>query len=48
MLNDDYTSPSLIGLDDKKSQLEALQVVREGATVQSKEFTAEDEGIDKN
>ena len=48
MDSDDYTAPSLIGLDTKEKQLEALQIVREGATVQYKELVVEDERIDKN
>ena len=46
MDSDDYTLPSLIGLDTKEKQLEALQIVREGATAQHKELVAEDERID--
>ena len=42
-----YISPSLVGLDTKKVQLEALQVVQEGATFQFKELADEDERIDK-
>jgi len=42
-----YTSPSLVGLDTKATQLEALQIVREGATFQYKELAKEDERIDK-
>ena len=36
-----------VGLDTKEKQLEALQIVREGTTVQHKELIAEDERIDK-
>ena len=36
MDSDDYTAPSLIGLDTKEKQQEALQIVRESATVQYK------------
>jgi len=41
-----YISPSLIGLDTKQAQLEALQVVREGATFEYKELADEDDSID--
>ena len=41
-----YVSPSLIGLDTKKAQLEALQIMREGATFQYKELADEDDRID--
>ena len=47
MIKNDYVSPSLVGLDDKKVQLRALQVVKEGSTRQHKELNAEDKGIDK-
>ena len=47
MDSDDYTAPSLIGLATKEKQLEVLQIVREGATVQHKELVAEDDRIDK-
>ena len=33
MDRDDYTPPSLVGLDTKKVQLEALKIVSEGVTV---------------
>ena len=46
MDSDDYIAPSLIGLDTKEKQLEALQTVREGATVQHEELVAEDDRID--
>jgi len=42
-----YTSPSLVGLDMKKAQLETLHVVREGATFQFKELAEEDDCINK-
>ena len=32
MDSEDYTAPSLIGLDTKEKQLESLQIVRESAT----------------
>ena len=48
MDSDDYTAPLLIGLDTKENQLETLQIVREGVTVQYKELVAEDDRIDKN
>ena len=41
-------SPSLVGLDIKKAQLEVLQVVREGAMFQRKELADGDERINKN
>jgi len=41
-----HLSPSLIGLDTKQVQLEALQVVREGATFQYKELADEVDRID--
>ena len=44
--SDDYTTPSLIGMYTKEEQLEALQIVREGATTQHKELVVEDERID--
>ena len=47
MDSDDYTSPSLIGLDTKEKQLEALQIVREGATAQYTDLVSEDERINK-
>jgi len=40
-----YVSPSLIGLDTKQAELEALQVVREGGTFQYKELADEDDRI---
>ena len=43
----DYVSPLLIGLDTKKTQLEALQHVREGATLHHKELTEEDTRMEK-
>ena len=46
--SDDYTASSLIGIDTKKAQLEVLQIVREGVTIQHKELVAENERIDKN
>jgi len=42
MASREYTTQSLIGLDTKTSQLEALQHVREGATLHHKELTEED------
>ena len=45
--SDDYTASSLIGIDTKKAQLEVLQIVREGVTIQHKELVAENERIDK-
>ena len=36
MDSDDYIAPSLVGMDTKEKQLEALQIVREGATAQNK------------
>ena len=47
MSNGAYTSPSLVGVDTTKAQLEALQVVREGTTFQFKELADEDERINK-
>jgi len=47
MTSDDYKSPSLDGLDSKEAQLEALQVVREGATLHYKKLIVEDERINK-
>ena len=47
MDSDEYIAPSLIGLDTKEKQLEALQIVREGATAQHKELVAEDDRIDR-
>ena len=47
MDSDVYTAPSLIGLDTKEKQLEALQIVREGTTAQHEELVAENECIDK-
>ena len=47
MSNSAYTSPSLVGLDTKKAQLESLQVVQEGATFQFKKLSDEDERIDE-
>ena len=47
MNSDDYISPSLVGLDTKEDELEALQVIREGANFQYKELGAEDERIVK-
>ena len=47
MDSDDYTALSLIGLNTKKSQLEALQIVREGATAQYTELVTDDERINK-
>ena len=47
MDSDDYIAPSLIGLDTNEKQLEALQIVREGATAQHKKLAAEDDRIDK-
>ena len=44
--NNDCIAPSLIGFDTKRTPLEALQIVREGTTVQYKELIAEDERID--
>ena len=44
--NNDCIAPSLISFDTKKTSLEALQIVREGTTVQYKELIAEDERID--
>ena len=46
MDSDDYTVPSSIGLGTKEKQLEALQIVWEGASAQHKELVAEDERID--
>ena len=43
----DYTSPSLVGLDNKQSQLEALQIVRAGATRSHRELADEDERMEK-
>ena len=43
--SDDYTAPSLVGLDTKKKQLEALQIDRKGVTTQHKELVAEDNRI---
>jgi len=42
-----FTSPSLVGLNTKATQLEALQIVREGTTFQYKKLAEEDERIDK-
>ena len=47
MDSDNYTAPSLIGLDTKEKQLEALQLFREGITAQHKKLVAEDGRIDK-
>ena len=47
MDSDDYTAPSLIGLDTKENQSQASKIVRKGATAQHKEFVSEDERIDK-
>jgi len=43
-----YISLYLVGLSTKATQLEALQIVREGATFQYKELAEEDKRIDKN
>ena len=43
----DYTTPSLVGLNTKRLQLEALQQVREGATRHHKELVEEDLRLDK-
>ena len=43
----EYTSPSLVGLDNKQSQLEALQIVRAGATRSHRELADEDERMEK-
>ena len=47
MDSDDYIAPSLIGLDTNEKQLEALQIVKEGATAQQKELVEKDDRIDK-
>ena len=43
----DYTTPSLVGLDTKRLQLEALQQVRSGASRHHKELVEEDLRLDK-
>ena len=47
MTSDDYKSTSLVGLDSKEAQLEALQVVQEGAILHYKKLMVEDDRIDK-
>jgi len=47
MNSDDYKSPSLVSLDSKEDQLEALEVVRERATLHYKKLMVEDECINK-
>ena len=47
MSNATYTSPSLVGLDTKATQLEALQIVQEGEAFQYKELAEEYDLINK-
>ena len=46
LISTDYQTPSLVNLDSKEDQLEALQVVREGASLQYKNLMVEEERID--